>query len=325
MFGFHAALRAAACVLLALAASTAPLAAQTFPDKEIRIYCGFAPGGGADVFVRFLAEKLRPLAGKPVLVENKTGAGGNLAVEAASHARPDGHTIVVSSGGPVSYNVHLYKRLGYDPTKDLTPVSTVVSFPFVLVVDANKPVRTVAELVAYMKAKDKPGSYGAVGGTPIVLSEMFKYRAKFDAVQVIYRTAVASMNDLTSGSVDFMFMDPTTALAQVKEGRLRALAVSTPERAPTVPDLPTMLELGYEGVDRMSWFAALLPAGTPQPIVNQWNAWMVQILSSDDAKTFFHNAGAETFPGTPQALTKLQQDEIDKWAALVKLANMEAQ
>jgi tripartite-type tricarboxylate transporter receptor subunit TctC len=307
------------------AAAVSPAAAQTFPNHELRIYCGFPPGGGADVFVRYLAEKIKPLAGKPVLVENKVGAGGNLAVEAVTHAKPDGHTLVIASGGPASYNVHLYKRLGYDPVNDLTPVTTVVSFPFILVVNAAGPIHSVGELVTTMKARATPGSYGAVGGTPIVLTEMLKHIAGFDAVQVMYRNSADSINDLLSGSLDFVFMDPTVALAQVKEGRLRALAVSTPRRSPSAPDLPTMAETGFEGVDRMSWFAALMPANVPTPIVETWNAWFRQILTTDETKEFFRNVGAETFPGSPADLTRLQKEEIAKWADLVKLANMEAQ
>lgn len=309
----------------ALCVAVLPATAETFPEHELRIYVGFPPGGGADVFVRYLAEKIKPLAGKPVLVENKTGAGGNLAVEAVTRAKPDGHTLVIASGGPASYNVLLYKRLGYDPVNDLTPVTTVVSFPFILVVNAASPIRTVGELVAAMKARATPGSYGAVGGTPIVLTEMLKHVAGFDAVQVMYRNSVDSINDLQAGHLDFEFMDPTTALAQIREGRLRALAVSTPRRSPSAPDLPTMAETGFDGVDRMSWFAALLPPQTPAPIVETWNAWFRQILTADDTKEFFRNVGAETFPGSPADLTRLQKDEIAKWADLVKLANMEAQ
>jgi len=317
----------AACVVAGLLAvgMSQPAKAQTFPEQDIRIYCGFPPGGGADVFVRYLAEKLKPLAGKTVIVENKTGAGGNLAVEAVTHAKPDGHTIVISSGGPVSYNVHLYKRLGYDPVKDLTPITSLVSFPFVLVVDPKRNINSVQELVAAMKKRPTPGSYGAVGGTPIVLSEMLKYLGGFDAIQVMYRTAPDSLNDMASGNLDFMFMDPTAALAQVRAGRLKALAVSTPQRSPSAPDLPTMEEAGFKGVDRMSWFAAFVPGGTPEPIAAKLNKWFNEILATDETRQFFRNVGAEVYPGTPQDLTRLQKDEIAKWADLVKLAKMEAQ
>ena len=318
-------LAACAAAGLLVASFGQPAMAQTFPEQDIRIYCGFPPGGGADVFVRYLAEKLKPLAGKTVIVENKTGAGGNLAVEAVTHAKPDGHTIVISSGGPVSYNVHLYKRLGYDPVKDLSPITSLVSFPFVLVVDPKRNINSVPELVAAMKKRATPGSYGAVGGTPIVLSEMLKYLGGFDAIQVMYRTAPDSLNDLASGNLDFMFMDPTAALAQVRAGRLKALAVSTPQRSPSAPDLPTMEEVGFKGVDRMSWFAAFLPANVPEPVVTKLNKWFNEILATDETKQFFRNVGAEVYPGTPQDLTRLQKDEIAKWADLVKLAKMEAQ
>ena len=209
--------------------------------------------------------------------------------------------------------------------KDLTPVTSLVSFPFILVVDAKGPIKSVGDLVAAMKARKSPGSYGAVGGTPIVLSEMLKHVAGFDAVQVMYRNAINSLNDLQAGQLDFEFMDPTSALAMVREGHVRALAVSTPRRSPSAPDLPTMEEAGIKGVDRMSWFAALLPANAPAPIAETWNAWFRQILAQDDTKAFFRNVGAETFPGSPADLTRLQQDEIARWSELVKIAKMEAQ
>jgi tripartite-type tricarboxylate transporter receptor subunit TctC len=308
-----------------LLALTNPASAQQFPQHEIHVYCGFPAGSSADVWVRHIAEGLRPLAGKPVIVENKVGASGNLAVEALTHAKPDGHTLAISPGGPLSYNVHLYKRLGYDPVEGLAPIGTVVKFPFVLVVDPKRPLRTVAELVAQIKTKQGEATYGATGGGPIVLSELFKYHAGFSAVQVLYRNTSAIMNDLVAGNLDFVFMDSASALAQIHEGRLKALAVSTPTRSALAPDIPTLAEAGFPGIDRIAWFGAVLPKDTPESIAGTFNGWMQTILASEETKRFFHTAGAEVFPGTPEQLTALQRDEIEKWAELVKLAKMEPQ
>jgi len=308
-----------------LLALTNPARAQQFPQHEIHVYCGFAAGSSADVWVRHIAEGLRPLAGKPVIVENKVGASGNLAVEALTHAKPDGHTLVISPGGPLSYNVHLYKRLGYDPVDDLRPIGTVVKFPFVLVVDPKRPMGSVAELVAQLKAKPGDATYGATGGGPIVLSELFKYYAGFNAVQVLYRNASAIMNDLLAGNLDFVFMDSASALAQIREGRLKALAVSTPTRSALAPDIPTMAEAGFPGIDRIAWFGAVLPKDTPDGIAATYSGWIHTILASDETKRFFQTAGAEVFPGTREQLTALQRDEIEKWAKLAKLAKMEPQ
>jgi tripartite-type tricarboxylate transporter receptor subunit TctC len=302
-----------------------PALAQQFPQHEIHVYCGFAAGSSADVWVRHIAESLRPLAGKPVTVENKVGASGNLAVEALTHAKPDGHTLAISPGGPLSYNVHLYKRLGYDPVEGLAPIGTVVKFPFVLVVDPKRPVGTVAELVAQIKTKQGEATYGATGGAPIILSELLKYHAGFNAVQVMYRNTSAIMNDLTAGNLDFVFMDSASALAQIHEGRLKALAVSTPTRSALAPDIPTMAEAGFPGIDRIAWFAAVVPKGTPDDIAGTFNGWIQTILASPETKRFFQTAGAEVFPGTREQLTALQRDEIAKWAKLVKLAKMEPQ
>jgi tripartite-type tricarboxylate transporter receptor subunit TctC len=302
-----------------------PASAQQFPQHEIHVYCGFAAGSSADVWVRHIAEGLRPLAGKPVIVENKVGASGNLAVEALTHAKPDGHTLAISPGGPLSYNVHLYKRLGYDPVEGLAPIGTVVKFPFVLVVDPKRPVSSVAELVAQIKTKQGEATYGATGGAPIILSELLKYHAGFNAVQVMYRNISAIMNDLTAGNLDFVFMDSASALAQIHEGRLKALAVSTPTRSALAPDIPTMAEAGFPGIDRIAWFGAVVPKGTPDDIAGTFNGWIQTILASDETKRFFQTAGAEVFPGTREQLTALQRDEIAKWAKLVKLAKMEPQ
>jgi len=325
MAGLRSAFTAVLGCAVMITGAVAPTAAQTFPERELRILVGFAAGSTTDVFVRYLAEKIRPLAGKPIVVENKTGAGGNIAVGATVTSKPDGHSLLVTTGGTVSYNVHLFKNLGFDPIKDLEPVTTVVAFPFVLTVNATKPIKTVPELVAYMKAKSEPGNYGSVGGAGIVLSELLKHEAKFEAVQVGYRSVTASLNDMQSGNLDFMFMDPTTAMAQVRDGRVRALAVTTPTRAAALPDLPTLTELGYPRIDRVSWLAALLPAKTPEPIIRKWNEWLTTVLSEDDTKAYFRKVYMEANPGTPEALRKLQQDEIAKWADLVKLAKIEPQ
>jgi tripartite-type tricarboxylate transporter receptor subunit TctC len=176
-----------------------------------------------------------------------------------------------------------------------------------------------------MKAQSQPGNYGSVGGAGLVLSELLKHEAGFDAVQVNYRSVAASLNDMQSGSLDFMFLDPTTAMAQVKEGRIRALAVTTPTRSAALPDLPTLTELGYPRIDRVSWLAALLPAQTPRPIIKQWSEWLGAVLSEEDTKAYFRKFYMESNPGTPEAMRKLQQDEIAKWADLVKLAKIEPQ
>jgi tripartite-type tricarboxylate transporter receptor subunit TctC len=298
-----------AAAVAAFLALSCPALAQQFPQHEIHVYCGFPAGSSADVWVRHIAEGLRPLA--PTLFSTMTGlpASGNLAVEALTHAKPDGHTLAISPGGPLSYNVHLYKRLGYDPVAGLAPIGTVVKFPFVLVVDPKRPVSSVAELVAQLKGKPGDATYGATGGGPIVLSELLKYHAGFNAVQVLYRNTSAIMNDLMAGNLDFVFMDSASALAQIHEGRLKALAVSTPARSALAPDIPTMAEAGFPGIDRIAWFGAVLPKDTPDSIAGTFNSWIQTILASDETKRFFQTAGAEVFPGTPEQLAKLAKME----------------
>ncbi len=309
-----------ACVL-----SAGSALAQDFPNREIKIAVGFPAGGGADVIARYFAEALRPLAGVPVLVENRSGAGGNIAVEGVVKSKPDGYSLVISSGGPASYNVHLFKRLGYDPVADLAPISTLVSFPFVLIVSGKAPINSVPDLVAHLKTRGDKATYAAVGGSGIVMGELMKRAAGVEAASVLYRNTQASVNDLLDGSLDFTFMEPTVAIEQARAGRLKALAVSTPKRSSAMPELPTMIELGYPTVERMSWFALFAPAGTPAPIVAKLNGWVQSILATDATKQFFRNVVTDTFPGSPQDLARLQKDEIAKWAELVKIANIEPQ
>jgi tripartite-type tricarboxylate transporter receptor subunit TctC len=315
----------ACTVFLGYALSAGSTVAQDFPNREIKIAVGFPAGGGADVIARYFAEALRPLAGVTVLVENRSGAGGNIAVEGVVKSKPDGYSLVISSGGPASYNVHLFKRLGYDPVADLAPISPLVSFPFVLIVSGKSPINSVPDLVAHLKARGDKATYAAVGGSGIVMGELMKRAAGVEAASVLYRNTQASVNDLLDGSLDFTFMEPTVAIEQARAGRLKALAVSTPKRSSAMPELPTMIELGYPTVERMSWFGLFAPAGTPAPIVTKLNGWVQAILATDATKQFFRNVVTDTFPGSPEDLARLQKDEIAKWAELVKIANIEPQ
>ena len=259
-------------VLLALASavgSAPPAHAQGYPVKEITAVCPFAAGTGADITVRYFSAKLSEVLGKPVIVLNKAGATGNIASETVAKAKPDGYTISITpASSTMAAAPYLYKKLPFDPIKDFTPVTTLASLPFVLIVDAKKPIHSVADLVKHLKTRDG-GFYGGSNNTGIVAAELFKDATKIDAKRVAYKNIADSVNDMINGHTDFTFTDATWVVEQAKAGRIRAIAVTSAKRSSVLPDVPTLAEAGYPGIELTPWWGVFLPAGTPQPIVDK--------------------------------------------------------
>jgi len=231
---------AARTVLVAAALAVAPAVAcaQQYPSMDIRLICAFPAGSGADVLVRYFAEKLRPIAGRTIIVENKTGAMGNIATEYVARARPDGHTVYVHAGSGVAANMHLFKKPPVDAAKAIRIAATINRQPYMLVVAAKSPIKTVSELTAAMKVKKEKASYATTNPITTVMGRLYKEIAGVQAVEVTYRTAPDSLNDITSGAVDYAVLDPVFSLSQQRAGRLRILAVSSGARLAANPDLP---------------------------------------------------------------------------------------
>jgi tripartite-type tricarboxylate transporter receptor subunit TctC len=308
----------------AAVAASGGAAAQSYPSQDIRVVCAFPAGSGADVLVRFFAEKLKPLTKGTVIVENKAGAGGNIAAEYASRAKPDGHTIFVHAATAVAANMSLFKNPPVDVGKTLQIAATINRQPFMLVVDAKSPYKTVAELIAAMKAKGDKATYATAAPNGRIMGELFKQRTGVNAVEVVYRSAPDSLNELTNGKLDFGMHDPVFSLAQQREGRLRILAVSSGERLQASPDLPTMKESGVD-MDLTGWWAAMVPTGTPQPVIEQINKWFVEIVSSPETKKFLNGFGGDpNIQPIDQAQKKFLQ-EIKDWGEYVKMAKIEPQ
>ena len=298
--------------------------AQQYPSRDIRFICAFPAGSGADVLVRFFAEQLRPIANHTIIVENKAGAGGNIALEYAARAKPDGYTIFVHAGSAVAAGMHLVKNPPVDVAKQITVAATLNRQPFMLVVDAKSPYKTVADLTAAMKQKGEKASYAAAAPTGRIMGELYKHAAGLKAVEVNYKTAPDSLNDMTSGAVDFGMHDPVFSLAQAREGRLRILAVSTGQRLAANPDMPTMAESGVP-MDLTGWWAVMVPTGTPQPVLDQLHKWFVQIVGSPATKEFLNKFGGDPLIETPaQAQARLLKD-IKEWGDYIKLAKIEPQ
>jgi tripartite-type tricarboxylate transporter receptor subunit TctC len=318
---------AAAAVAFGLAAlaGAPPARAQDYPTQDIRFICGFPAGSGADVLVRYFAEKLRPLAGRPVIVENKVGAAGNIAAEFTARAKPDGYTVHVHAGSAVAANQHLFKRRPFDAVKDLQVAATLNQQPFMVMVPAASPHKTLAELTAAMKQKGDKASYAQSNTTGKVMGDLYKQATGITAVEVPYRTANDSINDFASGRLDYGMMDPVFALSQERAGRLRSLAVSTPRRMQAVPELPTMTEAGTPGVEMMGWFAAMVPSATPRPVVDRLNKWLNEILATEETRKFLNQFGGDPYISTPEEGQARMVKEVKDWEHYIKIAKIEPQ
>jgi tripartite-type tricarboxylate transporter receptor subunit TctC len=318
---------AAAAALIGLAAVAAPPAAraQNYPSQDIRFICAFPAGSGADVIVRYFAEKVRHLAGRTIIVENKVGAAGNIAATYTARAKPDGYTVHVHAGSSTAANMHLFKNPPIDAGKELQVAATINQQPFMVMVPANSPYKTLGELTEAMKKKGEQANYAQSNTTGKVMGELYKRATGIKAVEVPYRTANDSLNDFASGRLDYGMMDPVFALSQSRAGRLRNLAVSTPHRMQAVPDLPTMTEAGVPGVEMMGWFAAMVPAATPKPIVATLNGWFNTVLKTEDAKTFLNTYGGDPFISTPEEGQALLRKQIKEWEEYVETAHIEKQ
>ena len=313
-----------AAAILALAA---PLAlAQDYPAREIRSLCNFAAGSGADIIVRFYSDRLSKLAGKPVIVENRVGANGSLATDALAKSRPDGYTILITpASSTIASAPYLFKSLPFDTEKDFTAVTTIALVSFVLMVDAAKPINSVGELVAHLKAKPGGGFYGATSNSGVIAAELFKASAGVGATYVPYKQNAQALTDLLLGQIDFMSFDATWAIGQAKGGKIRILAATAAKRSAALPDVPTLAELGYGGNDVTPWWGVVVSAGTPKPVVEKLAGWFNQITAAEDTKQFLANSAFDPFPGSPEQMQALLKSDAARWKRYVELAKIEPQ
>lgn len=299
--------------------------AQQYPSQDIHFICGYPAGSGADVLVRYFAEKLRPILNRTIIVENKAGAGGNIGVEYAAKSKPDGYVVFVHAGSQLSSGMYLFKNPPVDNATAFQTVSLINRQPFMLVVDPKKPWKNVAELTAYLKAKGDKATYATSAPLGTVMGEMYKQLAGVQSIEVNYRQGSDALNDMTSGAIDYGMLDPVYALSQAREGRLRILAVSTGQRLEANPDLPTMAESGVKGMDLMGWFGSFVPAGTPKPIVDQLNKAFNQVEGSDETKKFLNSFGGDPWIASPDEAQAHLVSQIKAWADYMKIAKIQPQ
>ncbi len=298
--------------------------AQEYPTQDIQFICAFPPGSGSDVLVRYFADKVRPLTGKSILVINRPGAAGNIAMESVARAKPDGYTVYVHAASSAAASMHLFKTPPVDVPNQLTIAATINRQPYMVIVGSNSPHRSIADLTAAMRAKGEKGSYGAPNSVATVIGEIYKQHAGLKAVEVNYRTAPDLLGDLTSGALDYAAADPVFSLSQAREGRIRILALTSKSRMAASGDLPTMTEQGIP-MDVSGWWAAMVPSATPAATIGKLNQWFRQVVGSEETKQFLGQFGGEPLIETPEAARVRLLKDIKDWADWVKLAKITPQ
>jgi tripartite-type tricarboxylate transporter receptor subunit TctC len=298
--------------------------AQDYPAKPIRFIAPNLPGGPTDILARLLAQKLSEAWGQPVVVENRAGAGGNIATEFVAKAPADGYTMVTGNNATFAANVSLYKKLPFDPVKDFAPVLLVATQPNILVVHPSLPARSVKELIAFAKAHPGQLNYGnsGIGAAAHLAAELFKSMTGTKIESIPYKSAAPALTDLIAGECHLMFATSLSVQQHIQAKKLRALAVTTAKRIRSFPELPTIAEAGVPGFEATTWHGVLVPAKTPVAIVNKLNAEINRILQMPDVRERLAGMGAEVVGGTPRQFADHIQREIPKWAKVIKDANV---
>ncbi|TAK71756.1 MAG: tripartite tricarboxylate transporter substrate binding protein [Betaproteobacteria bacterium] len=312
-------------VLLSLVCCLTPLAAwsDAYPSKSIRLVIPFSPGGATDVVARIVAQKLTEAFKQSVVVDSRPGANGIIGTDIVAKAAPDGYTLLASVASAHTLNPSIYK-LPYDPLKDFVAVSLVANLPIMVVAHPSLPAKTIQEFIAL--AKSKPGQINFSSGTSLIqlTGELFKSATDTNIVAIPYKGTGPQLTAVLAGEVSLTF-DPFTALSQVKAGKLRALAILAPKRSPLLPDVPTLEEAGVRGVDVASWVGILVPAGTPNEIVNRLQGEIAKIAAMPDVKERFASISYEPVGSTPEQFANLIRVELAKWAKVVKETNFKVE
>jgi tripartite-type tricarboxylate transporter receptor subunit TctC len=317
--------RAVFAAVVACAAALQTVNAQTYPDRPIRLIVPYPPGSSTnDILGRALASRLTSVLGQQVVVDNRSGASGNVGSELVAKSAPDGYTLLIGVAGPLAVGPAVYKNLGYVPTRDLAPIAMYAAIPYILVVNPSLPANNVKELIAL--AKSKPGQLNFAssgsGGSPHLCGELFKVMAGIDIVHIPYKGAGIAMIDVLGGQVPMICTGATALAAHIKSGRLRPLGIASPKRSPEFPDLPTIAEQGLPGFDVTSWTGLLAPAKTPEAIIRKLYEAVAKISATDEMKKFLASVGAETALMNPKEFGAYLKVDTERWAKVVKAANL---
>jgi tripartite-type tricarboxylate transporter receptor subunit TctC len=309
-----------------LACACFSVSAQTYPERPIRLVQGFAPGGNADTIARLLGAELSKSLGQPFVVESVSGAGGNIAAAAVARAKPDGYTFLLATGGHAVAGA-IYKELSYKTVDDFEMISTITYFPFLLVVKADSPYRQLSQLLTDARAKPQAVSYGSagIGSTHHLAGELLAKMSKTDLLHVPYRGDAASITGLLSGEIPVIIAPPTAVLGNIKAGKLRAIAVTGPQRWPEMPELATVAEQGVTGYDVRSWAGLMAPAGLARPVLDRLNLEVGKALQLNQVRERLKDMGGEVKASTPEDMKSMVSSELQRWSRVVNEANIPKQ
>lgn len=313
-------------VVVAAAAIAAPAWGQAWPARAVKIVVPSAPGDGSDLMARTLGAKLAEQLGQPFVIENRPGAGGIIGSEAVAKSAPDGYTLIVGNAGSHSINAALYPKLSYSPERDFVAVAMLMTAPNALVVNPQLPIRSVREMVDY--AKSKPGlgyASGGIGSSAHLNMEAFRVATGIDVVHVPYKGSTPALTDIMAGQVPFMFVNLPPAVPLAKSAKIRVLAVTSRERSPLLPDVPTVIESGFPGFETMAWFGLLAPAGTSRDIVAKLNAEVARAMQTAEWKERIASLGGDTGPAPPEAFAERIRSDVARWRKVVAATGMKAE
>jgi len=309
-------------ILLALCAFALPAAAQDYPNKPIRIIVGYAAGGGNDIIVRVMQPEMSRGLGQPVVVENKPGAQSIIAAETVAKSAPDGYTILMGPSGPMTINPATYSKLPYDVKRDFAPISLICEFPLIVAVSANLPVHNIKELIAYAKANPGKANYSSSAGIFQLTTELFKQKTGTNFVMIPYKSSGESVNALIAGDAMVTFVDPPPVTGPLKAGTVRGIAVTSAERHPSWPNLPTMAEAGVPDMAVPVWTAFFAPAKTPAAIIARLQKEVARVVHTPEVKERFAQMGLDPIGSTPEELAKVAARDLEKYTAVAKAANI---
>jgi len=304
-------------IVLSLASTLA--GAQAYPSKSATIIVPWPPGGPSDIAARPMAKGLQDELGKPFIIDNRGGAGGNIGSDLVAKAAPDGYTLLITSSAPIVINPSIYKKMPYDPAKDLAPITNLIRVPLVLAVNPSVPAKNLQELIAYIKSK-KDMQYASSGnGTPQHLTaELFKTTAKLDMIHIPYKGSAPAITDLLGGHVPLMFDSTIAILPHIKAGKLRAIAVTGAKRSPQLPDVPTFSEAGMPGFESYAWYGFFAPSKTPKDVIGKLNAAAIKVMKGPEYQKVLAETGSEFVGDSPENFAKFVQAEAIKWGKVAK-------
>jgi tripartite-type tricarboxylate transporter receptor subunit TctC len=312
-------------LIISLALLFAPPAPATdYPTHPIRLIVPYAPGGGADSVARIVAKRVSETIGQPIVIENRGGAGSIIGTDLVAKSEPDGYTLLLGQSGPISINPAIYRDLKYDPVKDFVPITMTTSYPYVLVVNAKLPVKTLQDFIAFAKSKPGTMNYGStgVGAANHLVAELFNGRAGLTMTHIPYRGTALAVTDLLGERVGMVFGDPVSVLAHLEAGTLRGLAVTSAQRSPVAPELPTIAESGFPGFDAIGWHGILAPAGTPPAIVAKLHAEIVKALNDPETKSLLQKQAMQTVGNTPEEFAAFIKQDIAVWQGVARQAHV---